>query len=358
MQNNAIDFDNVLEKVEQDSIGKADYITPLSNITMLSDGGLAFFKTQDVKGPQIRDLKFRTTDWAETQMFSKLGMPVKYFKRIKEKAPELVLNHFNHWASKSSNSVMLRTRIRDNGNPIIRGFVSDKYSIIDNDTVTETLDKIINQHLGNKNLYSIRMFHLDEKRLHIRLTFTKMSKNVGSTSIGMPDTLQVGVDIVNSEVGAASLSVSEMVWRLVCSNGLRVWDIKDAFSQRHIHLKQHEIYFRMVDGITNCIGGGANLLREYMKTMQVKVQNPFSIIDNISKSYGLTSEFADNAKTLWEGEETAYGIINSITAASRNLPNERRLDTERIAGRLVSLSPNQWEKLAIPEDNSRDKEGF
>jgi hypothetical protein len=336
-------YDDIMQSVANDSIGKADYTTSLNNLHMDYNGNIEFIDTNKVTGTGTKDIGFNATDWAESQVYSKLGMPAHYFKRIKPENPDLVAEHFNYWTRKSDDNVMLRTRVRDNEAGIIRGIVSEKYSILDNDTTAETLRKILT---GQEHRFKIQGFHLDAKRMHLRVTFNELTKHATNLNNGDPDNLQIGFDIVNSEVGAASLNILSLVFRLVCSNGLRAWRVEDQFSQRHIHLKEYEIYGRMVEAFAVNLSGGAVLLDNFTKTIETKIPNPFDAISGIAQKYNLTNEFADNAKNLYEGNSTAYGVINTITAASRELPNERRLDTERIAGRLIELSPKEWEVLS------------
>lgn len=339
-------LDEVMQRVAEDAVGKADYNTELRNIHMLSDGKIAFIKTQEVDGPVTRDLPFDTTEWSLGQIFSKLSMPVQYFKRVKTTAPQLMVDHFNYWAKRTDGQVLLRARVRGD-NAVLRGLVSDKYSVLDNDMTMDVMARLLRT---KEDSYNIEDFYMDEKRMHLRLTYTDTTQQIGFTNSGKPDYVKMGMDKVNSEVGASSYNIVGLIWRQICSNGLRGWrENGDAFVQRHIFLRSDEFLIRVTEAMVNSVGTGMEMLVGFKKTMVQNIQNPFDVIAKIAKDNGYSKEFADRAKTEFEGDMSGYGVINSFTSAARSLPNERRLEVERAAGRLINLLPNQWARLDTPE---------
>lgn len=337
-----ITLDKVMNEVGERDRGNADYVTAYNNLRVDNEGNFAFLRTENVKGPSVRDIPFKATDWAEGQMLSKLGMPAQYFRKAKQEDPELFRQHFNYWAAKSPDNALIRTKIHGNQG-LIRGAMSDKYSILDNDNVLHTLAGILR---GNESHYKVEMFHLDDRRMHLRLSYPDLTRPLGVLADGAPDYNRIGMDLINSEVGAASMNVAAMVWRLVCSNGLKVWGRDgDAFVQRHIHLKTSEFQGRMAEAIVKQLHAGSELLDEYDAKQAYIVENPFETIDSLAQKGGFSKEFVDVAKSEFEGDCTAYGIINSFTRAARTLPNERRLEAEKFAGKLVRENRSYWEAV-------------
>ena len=335
-------LDSMLGEIEADSRGKADYVTQLSNLRIDNEGNVVFLKPSEVQGPATKDIPFVTTDWAESQLLGRLEMPVQYFRRCNGENPDLYRQHFNYWAARSNKVARLRTRVRgDKG--IIRGAVSEAYSIFDNDMVGEILQNILQ---GHSSRYSIVMFHIDDRRMHARLTFTDLTKPLGILPDGTPDYMRLGVDIVNSEVGASSFNMAEMIWRLVCSNGLRRWEPGEStFTQRHIHLRTIEFQGRVAEAIVNQLRTGREFLEQYNETQKLLIPNPFEAIEKLSKEGGFSGQFTDNVKTNFDGDDTAYGIVNAFTRSARELPNERRLEVESFAGKLVTMPASRWEQF-------------
>lgn len=347
-----IRLDEVLAAIEQDSRGKADYITPVNNLRVDNEGNFVFLRTGDVQGSALRDIPFDATEWAERQLMNRLGMPAQYFRKAKEEDPELFSRHFNHWANKAEGTIRLRTKVSGT-NGLIRGAVSDKYSVLDNDMVGDTLKEILK---GQEDNYQIEMFHLDDKRMHLRLTFLDLTKQLGVLPDGTPDYMRIGEDVINSEVGAASFNLLKMVWRLVCSNGLRRWDREDSFIQRHIHLRTIEFQGRVAEAMVNQLHAGQEFLQRFEETQRQRIQNPFAVITKLSKEGGFSRQFTDTAKESFEGDNTAYGVINAFTRAARDLPNERRLEAENFAGKLVDFAPNRWNRLDSIEFEDEEPE--
>ncbi len=336
-------LDEVFEKVEDDQEGKADYITNLNNLRADREGNIAFLRTNEVDGPMTRDIPFDLTDWAEGQLYGKLGLPAQYFKKVRAEAPKLFAEHFNYWAGKAEGATRLRARINEGSyNGVIRGAVSDKYSVLDNDEVMDALEKILR---GRESDYKIETFYMDNKRMHLRMTYLDMTKPVGRLPDGSPDYMRIGTDIINSEVGASSFNLVKMIWRLICDNGLRGWDKEDSFVQRHIHLRPVEFRGRVADAMVNQLHAGRDFLEELQKTQEQQIENPFAVIGKLAEEGGFSRFFVDTAKKEFEGDNTAYGVINSFTRAARELPNERRLEAEKFAGKLTRFTPSKWEKL-------------
>jgi len=142
-----------------------------------------------------------------------------------------------------------------------------------------------------------------------------------------------------------------LIFRLVCSNGLRRWEREgDIFNQRHIYLKTHEFRGRMLESMSNGLHTGQELLEQYRKAQNIHIEHPFEVIEAVSKKAAFSKEFTDRMKTEYEGDKTAYGIVNSITSAARSLPNEHRLETERFAGKLLEMRPSEWIRVdKIPD---------
>jgi hypothetical protein len=346
----SITVDDVLRKVHEDSQGKMDYTTTMNNLRMDPKGHVAFLKLGDVAATGPKDIDFAPSDWAYSQAFSKLGMPGQYMKKMLEVEPEMVADHFNYWTQKSSSDIMLRTRVRGNQG-FLRGLVSDVYSAYDNDMAMESLGNILKMGEGK---YEIPEFHIDAKRMHLRVTYKDMSKIVGTLKNGEPDYLTLGMDAVNSEVGASSFNIVSMIWRLVCTNGLRRWENNgDAFVQRHVHLKPWEFHGRVLGAITGSLGTGMQFMNSFQDTMAQQLGNPFDVISKLAKENGFSKEFTERAKEVYEGGDRAYDIINSFTASAREMNNERKLEAERFAGKLVYLRPSQWKRLdTMPIDES------
>ena len=102
----------------------------MSEFYMDSDGIIRGKHTQQ---------KMELSDFAMTQAFNRLGIPVRYGKKLFSERPDLVASEFNHWISKEDKVVLFRNRRMDASTSVIRGFLSDSYTKYDDLDLVETL---------------------------------------------------------------------------------------------------------------------------------------------------------------------------------------------------------------------------
>jgi len=330
--------------ITANSASKRDLTVPTSSI-LLSNNGIWNIGAEE----------FQATRWANSQIFNRLGMPGKYFTELMEADPELAAYHTNRvLKTHKDEEWFVRTKVGNinldgtedesedaSESPYIRGVMSDKYSVLDNDKVIEALTKIINHYAKD---YSIESHNLSDHRMHIRITLPQTAKDFGLTTRAKNDILQVGLDIVNSEVGYTAMNIMGFVWRLVCTNGMRRIERGDMFSQRHIYLDDAAFFNRCCQAITDGVQNGVRTMEQFAALKQLQLANPLNVHDIVGKEFEFTKGFVDNAKELWEEDDTAYGIINSFTAAARRLENEQKLEMERKAGKMLMIPAKAWKK--------------
>ena len=349
MQTVKIPFDIIVEQVENASRGKKDYYTTTKNLHMWGDGTICFKKPEKVRSDtDIRDVDFKFTEWAGNQIFNRMSMPAYYFSKLIEQCPDMVADHFNFWAEKEDRDIMIRARELE-GNNYIRGFVSGRYSVLDNDFVIDRLAETVKR---NPEEYSVERFHIDEKRMHIRFAIESTKNKAFGTALQKGDVLMNGVDLINSEVGASSLSLSEMVYRLVCLNGLKRWkQAGETLKQRHIYISESDFQDRISAGLITGLESGAKFMQDYIQTKGISIFYPAEIIVKLARAEGLGAGFVEKVLEAFQIEDdyTAYGLVNAITRAAKNYENERMLELEKLAGKVVYLKPSEWESMDVQE---------
>ncbi len=338
----------VARTIEQDSVGKIDYLTPVSNIRAGSDGRLSFVHTHKI-APQ-RDTSedmntygaevhpFGMTEWAESQLLTRLGMPVAYFRKVFKEDPDLYMNHVNYWLSIADGTVRIRAKTIGERGPHIRGIVSDQYTPFDNVQLIDLIDNL------KKNMAYHVQFEsmcLESHRLHLRMTLPDTRRTFGVT-----DENRIGFDFLNSEVGASSVAIQAMIYRLICSNGMKAWTSEgDGFRHRHIHIDRRLLERRAGQSIAAQLEGSEGILQDFGKSRDIPVNNPLEVIEKVAKASKLSDKFIATAKDEFEGDRSAYGVINSFTRAARELDNAARLEAEAFAGKLLKMSVERWHKL-------------
>lgn len=306
--------------------------------------------------------EFKSTRWANSQIFSRLGMPSKYFNELLSEDPELAAYHINRVLRQSPpEEWFVRTKIgvldniiddETSGNdevkgnivPYIRGVMSDKYSVLDNYKIIEAVSRILKHYASD---FTIQSHCLEDHRMHIRITLPQTSKDFGLTTKSKNDILQVGLDIINSEVGYHAMNIIGFIWRLVCTNGMRRIEKGDTFTQRHIFLDDNAFFTKCCFAIKDSVETGLQTMEQFVTLKQLAIQNPLQLHDVVGKELEFSKSVVDIAKEYWEEDSTAYGIVNSFTAAARTLDNEKRLEMERQAGKMLMIPAKTWRKYDI-----------
>ena len=141
---------------------------------------------------------------AHQQIAARLAIPVRYYKKMQEEAPELLDRNINTWLSKNPEQHMIRVL---DGN--VRAFLSDRYRRLDNLELCAAVLPVINE-MKNSVIESCEVTptHLYLKVVNRRL---KAEVRVG-------DVVQAGFVVSNSEVGLGSLRVEPLVFRLICKD--------------------------------------------------------------------------------------------------------------------------------------------
>ena len=142
---------------------------------------------------------------AHRQIGSALGIPAKYYDKMRAENPELLAQNVNSWFTMTPQKRMVRTL---DGNA--RAFLSERYRRIDNAEIAEAVLPI----LAEMPDVRIESCEITESKMYLKAVNPRLTAEV------VPgDIVQSGILITNSEVGMGSMSIQPLVYRLVCTNG-------------------------------------------------------------------------------------------------------------------------------------------
>lgn len=320
----------VMEVVQEDDIGKLDITT--NKFGFEHDGTFT-----------VNNDEFVLNDHAASQLFSKYNMPSRYFTKLLTLDPELTAYHFNKiHKSQTPEEMLFRTKHNPNThNNTVRAVLSDVYSILDNNMVVQGLIDVIGDFTQD---YEVIELFLNDERMHIRVVFPSTSRDLsGPRSVG--DILQVGIDDINSEVGLSSQNVSGLVWRLVCTNGLRRASLTESYIQRHIYLSTDDFRRNMSVAMSVGIQSSIGLMQNFAAAKDIYLSNPIEVMQVLSDRFDISKSIVEKAQELWEHDSTVYGVVNGFTAAARGLGNESRLDLEKLSGKILATPERDWIKI-------------
>jgi hypothetical protein len=188
------------------------------------------------------------------------------------------------------------------------------------------------------------------------------------------DAVQAGFVITNSEVGLGNLTVEPMIFRLVCKNGMIVKD----YSQKKRHVGRqvenydtaYELYsdetlaqddkaffMKVADTVRCAVDESRFMLTvgKMQEAMQIPLEHqPMQEVQLLADSFNLTeNEQGDIFRQLFlSGDNTRYGLLNAVTAASQNVADyERATELEHIGGEILALPGKGTVPLALPASN-------
>ena len=306
--------------------------------------------------------RFKPTALAHKQIAESVKIPVRYYERMKDEAPELLARNVNHWFQEAPEPRMIRTL--DNQ---ARAFLSNRYRRLDN---YDLIRSAILPVLETQGDLRIESSEITETRLYIKITTPRLT---GEVKKG--DVVQAGIAISNSEVGYGRLMIDPFINRLICENGMVARDRsgKDfGLSKYHIGRQlgagEEAAAELLTDETQEAIDRAFWLeARDVMKgllSMEVFNQvlgdlkagtenritgDPVAAVKELANRYRLTEQEESGIRTqlIQHEEQTQYGLLNAITRYSQEVESyDRATELERLGGEIITLSPKDWKPIA------------
>ncbi len=218
---------------------------------------------------------------------------------------------------------------------------------------------------------------ITDTRLYIQAATPKLELDLNAlrkagTKLADVDPVQAGVVLSNSEVGAGSIWVDPMLWKLSCLNGLimaraiRKYHVGraqggngdglalDAAAEYYTDATRKaddEAFWMKVRDVIKGIfdmGKFRSLTEKFAATGEVKLEiGGTKAVEEITKRYRLTEGEHDSVLDhLTEGGElSVFGLVNAVTRASTDVDSyDRAVELERIGGEIIELPQNLWSK--------------
>ncbi|MEM2613921.1 MAG: hypothetical protein ABIM42_07530 [candidate division WOR-3 bacterium] len=281
--------------------------------------------------------EYPLADWAHGQLADKLGIPRRYYERMRESGKHrLLAENINAWISERERRLI---RILDSR---IRAILSDRYKIIDNyDLVFLTLDEF-------KRKGTVEIFRID---LTETMLYLKAVDKTLIDAVKDEDIVYGGLIIRNSEVGASALRVEPFILRKVCNNGLIL-----QHSLKKIHLGRQTIEINEIDWsdetreledkalwskVRDIIRATFDKqtfqlwLAKLRESAEIEIEKPIEAVNNVVKLVGLSEE-QKQTLLMHFSEPTKYGLINAITNVASQCRNvEEQVRLEEFAGEIL-----------------------
>ncbi len=270
------------------------------------------------------------------QIAEKLEIPLKYYHRMEEEAPELLARNVNAWLERSEKEYFVRG-LGDS----VRAFLSDRYRVIDHFDVLMCALNELQAHDAE-----IEDCFLSETEMNVKVKSQKLRDFVRHKD----DLMIGGIFLTNSETGHKALRVEPRLFRVKCSNGL----IIEEMVTREIHIGNGDeafdeiIYLSLRRSIRELFSKFGEIIQALRESSEIKVKNPQKLISNVVEHYRLSDAQRDNILMAFgaEPEYDKYGIANALTlAAQKETAWEKSVEMERIAGHLIALPVEEFKAM-------------
>ena len=332
---------------------KEDYIVNANRIAMECCGRDLLLRVLDDRGfDRIEPLDISPI--AHRQIGTHLSIPVKYYAKMLEEDPALLVTNVNTWLGRAQSQRMLRVL---DGNA--RAFLSNRYLRMDHFPVAQAVVPV----LGEMPAIRFESCQITENRMYIKVVNPALEAEVAPG-----DVVQAGLVISNSEVGLGSVSIQPLIYRVRSQTGMFVNDA--ATKRNHVGRTNFaEIHFQLnstenttlddhafLQTIQTSVRNSADIPRfqsvvEMMRrsrTMQMDTRNIPGVVKQIGRDFGITeSEQAGVLQHLLTNDDmTQYGLANAVTQHSQDVDSyDRATDLEGIGYNIMAMPQNQWNRI-------------
>jgi len=297
--------------------------------------------------------EFPMRDHFHTQLATAMKIPRPYYEKMRAEAPALLAGNVNHWLQESPLRRMVRTLEGD-----ARALMSDSYRPLDNDELAEAIFPA----LGEAKV-EIVSAEITERRMYVQATTERLRADVKRG-----DTVQAGIIISNSEIGAGSLRVETMLYRLICLNGM-ISGL--ALRKKHVGRKaeiiegasefyrddtrkadDHAFFLKVRDTVAGVLS--EENFNQHVEKLRGAAErlvtgNPAEAVEVLARQLELRdTEKGSVLSNLIKGADlSAWGMANAVTAVAHDVTDyDRGVELERAGAQIIELAPTDWREIA------------
>jgi hypothetical protein len=343
-------------EIERQSAARKDYLADTRKLEMVPPATKEEAPRIVLVNGSRQDLGI--TELAHRQIGERVGIPAKYYDKMRSEAPDLLAANVNRWFTQNPEPRLVRTL--DNN---VRAFLSNSYQRIDNNHIAEVVLPVLLETPGIK----VVSCEVTETKLYIKAVSEAIQGTVKSKRVG--DVVEAGVVISNSEVGLGAVHVSPFAMFLYCMNGMIL--PKAGMRSAHLGTKldADENLAKLLAEDTRKAADRAVLLkvRDVVKasmdaekfnaflrqleeqTGQEVKGDPAKAIEVLADDFQLSdSERSGVLRHLIQGGDLSrYGLMNAVTRTAEDMVSyDRATELEAMGGRIVALPSSAWERIA------------
>lgn len=341
-----------LELARQNT-AKKDYLLDSRNLVMDADfnGAMLTMHNEQTGTNTLLGMN----EIAHSQVAQALGIPQRYYDKMRTESPELLAENVNTWFTVDPKVRMIRTL-----DGTARAFLSDRYRRIDNYQIAESVLPIL-QGLEVK----FESTEITDSRMYIKVVNERLTQEVRPG-----DYVQSGIIITNSEVGMGTVTIQPLLYRLVCTNGMVVNDIKTGTRRRHVgkgNLANDDYVLYADDTL---LADDRALMLKIRDTIQASLDEVHftNLVDNMrtaaeakittnnipkmvelaAPDFGISKKEGEGILDylIREGDLSLYGFANAVTRYAQDVESyDRSTELEAIGYNILTMPGRTWNNL-------------
>lgn len=336
---------------------KKDYLVDTRAMTMDADTNNALLSIHNDKTGET--LILNINEVAHNQIGTHLGIPAKYYDKMRSDNPELLAQNVNSWFEKTPNTRMVRTL-----DGTARAFLSERYRRIDNFEIANAVLPIIAQMPEAR----VESCEVTDERLYLKVVNPRLT-----TDVVPGDTVQSGIMITNSEVGLGSFTIQPLVYRLVCTNGMVVNDARTrkyhvgrgnaanedftVYSEKTLLADDVALRLKIQDTVRSVVDQTrfervVDLMR-MAQGAKITSNNIPAMVELAGKDFGYTQQEGQGILDylIRGGDLSLYGFANATTRFAQDVNSyDRSTALESIGYDIMSMGQRKWNTLNKAED--------
>ncbi len=294
---------------------------------------------------------FSISELFHRQLGASLGIPAKYYDKMRSDYPSLLANNVNGWLGKIPTRHTVRTL-----DGTARAFLSDRYRRIDNYEIAQAILPVISEMPDAR----VESCEVTENRMYLKVVNPRLEADI------VPgDTVQAGVVISNSEVGLGSVSVMPLLYRLVCLNGMVVNDLGkrkyhvgrenaenwELFSDATLQADDTAFMLKLADIVRTAVDAArfGVIVDRLRETVGAKITAQVAdVVELAGTRYGFTKNEGDGIlqHLITGGDLSLYGLSNAVTRTANDAESyDRATVLEGMGWEIATMEPRLWREM-------------
>lgn len=360
-------FADLTAELERQAGAKRDFVTRASAMRIHSNGHSNLYLNE----------RFDLSETGHRNMAQYLDIPKPYYERLRASTEELICSETDQNLFDLTVNALLSAKGDDRRlvrtlDGTARAILSDGYSVdFDNlDIFRACVSAMERAGLGPDDVVSCEV---TDRMLYLKVVSPKLEVELKPENIGQggrllePQVVRAGFVVRNSEIGAASLTIQPLLFKLVCKNG---WIVEEGMKRRHIgraleETEGGEVYrsdtriaeaavqlLKIRDRITSAIDESrfAQLVGRIEATAGIQIEGPADLrMEAIAVKFGLTPAEKERVthEFLKSEGRTVWELTDAITSVAQTVDNyERATELESLGGKIATLPESELRGIA------------